>query len=72
MVQYERSLWMSNLEFTSRPEFIVDVPFWSFPDHTRDVRAKCMYTNGKIRICLVGMKVLRKQIRLFSYSGKLE
>ena len=31
-----------------------------------------MYTDAKIGICLVGMKVLRKQIRLFGYSGKLD
>ena len=43
-----------------------------FSDDARDVRTKCMYTDAKIRIYLVGMKVLRKQIRLFAYSGKLE
>ena len=49
-----------------------DVPFWYFLDDARDVRTKCMYTDAKIRIYLVRMKVLRKQIRLFAYSGKLE
>ena len=43
-----------------------------FSDDARDVRTKCMYTDAKIGIYLVGMKVLRKQIRLFAYSGKLE
>ena len=38
----------------------------------RDVRTKCMYADAKIGICLVGMKVLRKQMRLFAYSGKLD
>ena len=44
-------------------------PIWYCSDHARDVRIKCMYTDAKIRICLVGMKVrlakANQIIRLF-------
>ena len=69
MVQYERRLRMSKLiqRRVYKWSRLGDVPIWYFRDRAIDVRTECMYTDAKIRKCLVRMKVLGKQIRLFCY-----